>query len=160
LLPKYILLMKQLFCSLILVLFIACNNNTTKKPVTDSSSSATNFLATDFPQLNEIDSLDIHFFSDIKDLKIYKRVGVSNINTIDTLLVQQFTNETIPEKKCEFNLKFYCFSKNNFIKTIYVATQSQNCTYIAYIKSGGVVQLFQLSSNALEQLKQLQAKAQ
>ncbi len=152
--------MKQLFCSLILVLFIACNNNTTKKPLADSSSSTANFLVTDFPQLNEIDSLDIHFFPGIKDLKIYKRIGISNKNTIDTLLVQQLNNAAIPEKKCEFNLKFYCFSKNNFIKTIYVATQSQNCTYIAYIKSGGVVQLFQLSSIAVEQLKQLHAKAQ
>jgi hypothetical protein len=152
--------MKQLFCSLILVLFIACNNNTTKKPLADSITTTNNILATDFPQLNEIDSLDIHFFSDINDLKIYKRIGISNKNTIDTLLVQQLNNTVISEKKCEFNLKFYCFSKNNFIKTIYVATQSQNCTYIAYIKTGGVVQLFQLSQNALEQLKQLQAKAQ
>lgn len=142
-----------------MIFLVACSNNQTNKADSKKETLSNNqTLITDFPQLNEIDSLDIHFFPDINDLKIYKRIGVSEKASIDSLLVQQLNNTSIPQKNCEFNIKYFCFSKNNFIKTIYVATQP-NCKYIGYVKSGSVVQLFQINNPALQLLSQLQKQA-
>lgn len=151
--------MKYLFYLILLFLFIACNNSNTKNSLTDSASFSNAALITDFPLLNEIDSIDIHFFPNINDLKIYKRIGVSKKELIDSLLVQQLNNSSIPQKNCEFDIKYFCFSKKNFIKTIYVATL-QHCNYIGYVKSGGVIQLFQIKEAVLQQLKQLEQQAQ
>lgn len=151
--------MQRIVYLLIITFLVACSNNPSNTANTKQKTISSNkIVAADFPQLNEIDSLDIHFFSNINDLKIYKRIGVSNKASIDSLLVQQLNNASIPQKNCEFNIKYFCFSKNNFIKTIYIATQP-NCKYIGYVKSGSVVQLFQINTSALQLLNQLQKQA-
>lgn len=149
--------MQRIVYVFIITILTACANNQVERK--NEIASKNQIVSTDFPQLNAIDSLDIHFFPDINDLKIYKRIGVSKKEFIDSLLVQQLSNTSIPQKNCEFDIKYFCFSKSNFVKTIYVATQP-NCNYIGYVKSGSIVQLFQINKTALQQLKQLQQQAQ
>lgn len=152
--------MQRIVFLFIITFLTACANNQSNQVDRKKENALNNqIVITDFPELNTIDSLDIHFFPDINDLKIYKRIGVSNKKFIDSLLVQQLSNASIPQKNCEFDIKYFCFSKNNFVKTIYVATQP-NCNYIGYVKSGSIVQLFQINKTALQQLKKLQQQAQ
>lgn len=100
------------------------------------------------PELRTVDSIDMHFFADIKDQKVYKRYGVNDTTIIHLFTLTEINNAFVDQTSCEYDTKFFCFSKGQIVKTLYVAAQQDSCHFIGFIKSGGIAVKAQLSDSA------------
>jgi hypothetical protein len=138
---------------LILIFVIACISISCNQPGTRGKTTATDTSAAkvdyhQLPELRSVDSIDMHFFSDIKDQKIYTRFGLNDTSVINIFTLTEINHPFVDQPACEYDTKFFCFSKGQIVKTLYVAALKDSCHFIGFIKSGGIAVRVQLSDSA------------
>lgn len=128
----------------------ACNqdNNTTTATKTDAETITTSIDR--LPELQMVDSIDMHFFPDINDQKVYTRLGVNDTAMIHVFTRKEINSQFVDQPSCEYDAKFFCFAKGQIVKTLYVAALKDSCRFLGYIKSGGVAVRTALSSSAVK----------
>ena len=143
---------------LLLVVFIAgCGeaNNSNETVVADTVQVDMHRL----PELRAVDSIDMHFFADINDQKIYKRYGLNDTAIIHLFTLTEINHAFVDKTSCEYDTKFFCFSKGQIVKTLYVAAQQDSCHFIGFIKSGGLAVKAQLSDSAAAMVNAFRKKS-
>lgn len=138
--------MRYLSLLMLIVIIASCGegNHVKETAVTDMAQVDMHRL----PELRTVDSIDMHFFADINDLKVYKRYGLNDSAIIHLFTLTEINNAFVDKTSCEYDTKFFCFSKGQIVKTLYVAAQQDSCHFIGFIKSGGIAVKAQLSDSA------------
>jgi hypothetical protein len=152
--------MRYLSILLISFFFCACESNTKKE---STETAVTDSLVVDLhplPEIKSVDSIDMHFFPDINDQKIYTRLGVNDITFVHKITHSEMMNAFVANPTCEYDTKFFCFSKGEIVKTLYVAAQKDGCHYIGYIKSGGIAVKIQMSDSTASLINQFRKKSE
>ena len=111
------------------------------------------------PELKTVDSIDMHFFNDINDQKLYTRFGLNDTSLIQVFTIAEINHSFIDKTSCEYDTKFFCFSKGQIVKTLYVAAIKDSCRFIGFIKSGGIAVKAQLSDTAAALVNQWRARS-
>lgn len=117
---------------------------------TDDGNTGSDSLVVDLhplPEIKKVDSIDMHFFPDINDQKVYTRFGVNDTAFIQTITFREMKNAFAVNPPCEYDTKFFCFADGQIVKTLYIAAQKDSCHYIGYIKSGGVAVKISMSDS-------------
>ena len=149
--------MKMLFCgALLFMMFTSCNIADQQK---EDPAATTVVDMHRLPELKTVDSIDIHFFPDIKDQKIYTRFGLNDTASIHLFTLTEINHPFVEQTNCTYDTKFFCFSKGQIVKTLYLATAKDNCRFIAYIKSGGITVKAALSDTAIAMVQKWSVKS-
>jgi len=151
--------MRYLSILLISCFFCACESNTEKG---STETTVADSLVVDLhplPEIKSVDSIDMHFFPDINDQKMYTRLGVNDTIFIHKITHSEMMNAFVANPPCEYDTKFFCFSKGEIVKTLYVATQKDSCHYVGYIKSGGIAVKIQMSDSTASLINQFRKKS-
>ncbi len=152
--------MRYLLSLFIVVCFLyACKSNGKN----DAVATSTDSLVVDLhplPEIKKVDSIDMHFFPDINDQKIYTRFGVNDSTLIHHITFNEMMNAFAVNPPCEYDTKFFCFADGQVVKTLYVATQKDSCHYIGYIKSGGIAVKINLSDSTANLINTYRKKSQ
>ncbi|MBL0883300.1 MAG: hypothetical protein IBJ16_08170 [Chitinophagaceae bacterium] len=117
---------------------------------TDTTHTGSDSLVVDLhplPEIKKVDSIDMHFFPNINDQKVYTRWGVNDTAFIQTITFHEMMNAFAVNPPCEYDTKFFCFANGQIVKTLYVAAQTDSCHYLGYIKSGGVAVKIRMSDS-------------
>lgn len=138
---RYLLMMMICF-----IVMMSCTESGNKETVetTDTPVSDMHRL----PELKTVDSIDMHFFPDINDQKVYARFELNDTAAIHLFTLNEINHAFVDQPNCEYDTKFFCFSKGQIVKTLYVAAVKDSCHFIGFIKSGGVAVKAQLSDSA------------
>jgi|GEM_PF-2268751 len=141
--------MKHLLYVVFIVGFVvSCGPTSNKETSTTKDTAALNVDLHRLPELRTVDSIDMHFFPDINDQKIYTRMGTNDTAFIHLITMSEINNAFVDQTSCEYDTKFFCFSKGQIVKTLYVAALKDSCRFIGFIKSGGVAVRARLSDSA------------
>lgn len=140
--------MRYLSILAVLLISAACNNGNNKPVESTQASSNISVDMHRLPELRTVDSIDMHFFNDINDQKTYKRYGLNDTAAIHMFTLTEINQAFVDKTSCEYDTKFFCFSKGQIVKTLYVAARQDSCHFIGYIKSGGIAVKAQLSDAA------------
>lgn len=138
--------MRHLFSILLMISLFSCTNTGDKESV-----PSTDTLQVDMhrlPELKTVDSIDMHFFADINDQKLYTRFGLNDTSAIHLFTLTEINNAFVNKTSCEYDTKFFCFSKGQIVKTLYVAAANDSCHFIGFIKSGAITVKAALSDSA------------
>lgn len=138
---RYLLLMMVCFA-----VMMSCGESGSKETVVTADTLVSDMHR--FPELKTVDSIDMHFFPDINDQKVYTRFGLNDTAAIHLFTLTEINHAFIDNTNCEYDTKFFCFSKGQIVKTLYVAAVKDSCHFIGFIKSGGVAVKTQLSDSA------------
>ena len=111
------------------------------------------------PEIKKIDSIDMHFFPDINDQKVYTRLGVNDTTFIQKITLIEMKNSFAVNPPCEYDVKFFCFADGQIVKTLYVAAKKDSCHYIGYIKSGGVAVKINMSDSTASMINTFRKKS-
>ena len=140
--------MRYGFLLLMTVCFLyACQSNDKKNTALENSADSLVVDLHPLPEIKKVDSIDMHFFPDINDQKIYTRLGMNDSTFIHQITFNEMMNAFAVNPPCEYDTKFFCFADGQVVKTLYVAAQKDSCHYIGYIKSGGVAVKIKLSDS-------------
>lgn len=134
----------MIFCALMM----SCGTSDTNETVTTGDTVLSNVDMHRLPELKTVDSIDMHFFPHINDQKVYTRFGLNDTSAIKIFTLTEINNVFVDRTTCEYDTKFFCFSKGQVVKTLYVATLKDSCRFIGYIKSGGIAVRARLSDSA------------
>lgn len=142
--------MRYLFVIILFPVIISSCKTTGKHP--ENAANDTVVLNVDMhrlPELKTVDSIDMHFFPDVYEQKKYTRYGLNDTGVIRLFILKEINNSFIDNPPCEYDTKFFCFSKGQIIKTLYVAAAGNDtCSFIGYVKSGAVAVRAKLSDSA------------
>lgn len=144
---------------LIIVVIIGCGEGSSSKEASLADTAQVEVNMHRLPELRTVDSIDMHFFTDINDLKIYKRYGLNDTAIIHLFTLTEINNAFVDQTSCEYDTKFFCFSKGQIVKTLYVAAQQDSCHFIGFIKSGGIAVKAQLSDSAASMVNAFRKKS-
>lgn len=151
--------MRYFFIVVVLIsALVACQSNNRTEEITVTADS----LVVDLhplPELKSVDSIDMHFFPDINDQKVYSRIGVNDSAVVQLFSLQEIMNPFAVNPPCEYDTKFFCFAKGAIVKTLYVAAQKDSCHFIGYIKSGGLAVKISMSDSAAALVNRLREKS-
>lgn len=152
--------MRYLFQLFIAVCFLYACQSDTKTDTTDTGSDSLVVDLHPLPEIKSVDSIDMHFFPNINDQKVYTRWGVNDSAFIQTITLQEMKNAFAVNPPCEYDTKFFCFADGQIVKTLYVAAQKDSCHYIGYIKSGGVAVKINMSDSTASLINAWRKKSQ
>jgi hypothetical protein len=150
---RYLVLIGLLF------FLFSCGSSADKKSTTTSDTLLSNINMHRLPELKTVDSIDMHFFPDIKDQKIYTRLGLNDSAAIQLFTREEINHAFMDNAACEYDTKFFCFSKGEIVKTLYVAALKDSCHFIGFIKSGGIAVKARLSDSAAAMINAWRKKA-
>lgn len=151
--------MRYLFSISLLVFLFSCGSSADKESATTSDTLLSNIDMHRLPELKTVDSIDMHFFPDIKDQKIYTRLGLNDSAAIQLFTGEEINHAFVDKAACEYDTKFFCFSKGEIVKTLYLAASSDSCHFIGFIKSGGIAVKARLSDSAAAMVNAWREKA-
>lgn len=140
-------------------LFTACQSGEKKESTNNQTSDSLLVDLHPLPDIKKVDSIDMHFFPDINDQKVYTRLGVNDTGFIHQITISEMMNGFAVNPSCEYDTKFFCFAGGQIVKTLYVAAQKDSCHYIGYIKSGGVAVKIKMSDSTALFINQLRKKS-
>lgn len=153
--------MRYFLSLFIVVCFLyACESNGKTDAIENNSSDSLVADLHPLPEIKKVDSIDMHFFPDINDQKVYTRAGINDTAFIHTITFNEMKNAFAVNPPCEYDTKFFCFANGQIVKTLYVAAQKDSCHYIGYIKSGGVAVKINMSDSATAMINALRKKSQ
>ncbi len=112
------------------------------------------------PEIKSVDSIDMHFFPNINDQKVFTRLGVNDTAFIQKITRVEMKNSFAVNPACEYDVKFFCFADGQIVKTLYVAAQKDSCHYIGYIKSGGIAVKINMSDSTASLINTFRKKSQ
>lgn len=138
----------------------ACQSDTKKDAATENSADSLVVDLHPLPEIKKIDSIDMHFFPDINDQKVYTRFGVNDSIFIHNITFNEMMNPFAINPPCEYDTKFFCFADGQIVKTLYVAAQKENCHYIGYIKSGGIAVKISMTDSTASLINTWRKKSQ
>lgn len=152
--------MRYLFQLLFAVCFLyACQSNEKKESTLENNSDSLVVDLHPLPEIKKVDSIDMHFFPDINDQKVYTRLGVNDTVFVHQITHSEMMNAFVTNPPCEYDTKFFCFADGQIVKTLYVAAQKDSCHYIGYIKSGGIAVKIQMSDSTASLINQFRKKS-
>ena len=140
-----------LFFSAALLMVTACNSGATgeKEKAADSTAVTATAMA-DQPDLSKTDSIELVYFPDAANQKVYHNSIIK-----DTAFISQITSYVLatPVQKsaCANDYKLFLFRDGDVYKTIYAAT-GDSCRYLAYVING-VTHFTGLNDSAIALLK-------
>jgi len=149
---RYLLLVMVCF-----VAMVSCGESESKETVATNDTLVSEMHR--LPELKTVDSIDMHFFPDINDQKLYTRFGLNDTAAIHLFTLEEINHAFVDKTNCEYDTKFFCFSKGQIVKTLYVAALKDSCHFIGFIKSGGVAVKMQLSDSAATLVNVLRSKS-
>ncbi len=151
---RYLLLMMVCF-----VIMMSCGESGSKETVITTDTLVSDIDMHRLPELKTVDSIDMHFFSEMNDQKLYTRFGLNDTAMIHLFTLEEINHAFVDKTNCEYDTKFFCFSKGQIVKTLYVAALKDSCRFIGFIKSGGIAVKIQLSDSAAALVNTLRKKS-
>lgn len=152
---RYFLLLTISICFL-----YACQSNEEKVSTEVVASDSLIVDLHPLPEIKSVDSIDMHFFPNINDQKVYTRLGVNDTTVIQKITRLEMQNSFAVNPPCEYDVKFFCFADGQIVKTLYVAAQKDSCHYIGYIKSGGIAVKINMSDSTASLINAFRTKSQ
>lgn len=118
---------------LLFMLLIGALSGCTDRPdknVTDVSKQQDHVA--DINDFSKTDSLELIYYPDPSDQKVYTFHRTSDTNLIK-LLAEDLSADSVARIPCAHYQKIYLFDKGEVYKTIYV---SDSCNYLAFVVNG------------------------
>ncbi len=138
---------------------MSCGESGSKETVITTDTLVSDIDMHRLPELKTVDSIDMHFFSEMNDQKLYTRFGLNDTAMIHLFTLEEINHAFVDKTNCEYDTKFFCFSKGQIVKTLYVAALKDSCRFIGFIKSGGIAVKIQLSDSAAALVNTLRKKS-
>lgn len=142
---------------------LACNSEQKQNtPVQDELKMETGLSLE--PMLANADSVQLLYFTNpfgdsLRYTRYYTYYNAGDTALIHTLINQMDTSFQVQPspRTCRSNGKMFFYSNGKEAKTVYFATQGNDCSYLYYIKNG-LFYYFTITASAEKLLKELKEK--